>query len=231
MTVGLLQKEPATWHCQFNPPTEGWEEVELSPEVRRFAGVRTVEDYLSRLRLVLGHKDRAEPTFYSPFTLAASIDYLDAVWQLHFGDTLVSPPGVERSARLAFAATSAEEADSRFSALAELLKDLRVPGVPGVGGHALERLVPFLVSVLPPESHERIRGAVAQLDAARHIRAAAQHSGARSQSVDSYTRLGISHPVSDWPGTWKQVQAVIATAFDSIRDELQASDLDTKGEA
>ena len=44
MVIQLLQKEPATWHCPFNPPTAEWHEVELSPEIRRFAGVQSVDD-------------------------------------------------------------------------------------------------------------------------------------------------------------------------------------------
>jgi hypothetical protein len=223
MVVQLLQKEPAAWHCQFNPPTEGWQEVELSPEIRRFAGVQSVDDYLQRLRLTLGNQEEPAVTFHSPFTLPAAIDYLDAVWRLRFANHLVSPPGVERSARLAFTATSAEEADSRFSALAELLKGLNVPGVEGIGGHPLARLGPFLESKLPDESHDRIREAVALLDAARQVRAGAQHAGARSKSIDAFTLLGLGFPVYDWPAAWEHVQVVAATAFDSIRDEIQAA--------
>jgi len=224
MAIRLLEKEPATWHCQFNPPTEAWAEVELSPQIRRFAGVQSVDDYLQRLKLVLGHKEEPQSSSYhSPFTLPAAIDFLDAIWRLHFQRSLVSPPGVERSARLAFTATSAEEADSRFSALAELLKGLNVPGSPGVDGHALVRLGPFLESKLPPESHERVRHAIAILDAARQIRAGAQHQGALTKSIDAFNLLGIGFPVYDWPGAWEQVQSVAAHAFDSIRDEIQAS--------
>ena len=79
-----------------------------------------------------GHdEDRTSAnTFRSPFTLPASIDYLDAVWRLRFGNRLVAPPGIERSARLAFTATSPEEADSRLSALAEVFKGLTFPVAP-----------------------------------------------------------------------------------------------------
>jgi hypothetical protein len=223
MVVQLLLKEPATWHCQFNPATAEWQEVELSPEIRRFAGVQSVDDYLQRLKLTLGNNNESAVTFHSPFTLPAAIDYLDAVWRLRYGSALVNPPGVERSARLAFDATSPEEADTRFSALAELLKGLSVPGVAGVGGHPLTRLGPFLESELPVESHDRIRGAIALLDAARQVRAGPQHSGAVSKAIDGLNLLGIGYPVYDWPGAWQQVQIVASTAFDAIRDEIQAN--------
>jgi hypothetical protein len=122
LVMPLLSREPATWLCVFEPLSAEWETVEMSPQIRRFAGVKTAEDYLDRMRLVLMGSPNPEQLFSSPFTLPASIDYLDVVWQLRFGKPLVVPPGVERSARLAFTATSAEEADTRLSALAELLK-------------------------------------------------------------------------------------------------------------
>ncbi len=220
----LLGKEPSAYHCIFEPSPLQWDQVSLAPEIRRFAGVQSVEDYLARLGTLLGHIGREDvQTFSSPFSLPAAADYLDAVWRNRFAAPLVRPPGVERSARLAFTATSAEEADSRLSALAELLKGLDVPGKPGVDGHALQRLVPFLREQLPPESHERIGEAIALLDAARQIRAGAQHGGAQSRAIECYARLGISYPVYDWPAAWQRVQAVAAYAFDSIRDEIQAS--------
>lgn len=147
----LFSHEPATWHSIFSPLTPEWESVELAPELRRFAGVSSVEDYLDRLSAWIGAPVLVAPrTEHSPFALGAAIDYLDLVWQRRFGSPLVVPPGVERSQRLSMPAGGPEEADSRLSALAELLKGLRVPGVPGLDGHPLQRLQRSLkVSYLP----------------------------------------------------------------------------------
>lgn len=224
LVFALLGKEPATWLCIFEPNNAEWQSVQLTPEIRRFAGVQSPGDYLNRMTELLTPMVQQEaPTYVSPFTLPAAIDYLDAVWRNQFGDRLVNPPGVERSARLAFDATTPEEADSRFSALAELLTGLNVPGVPGLGGHPLKRLGPFLEGRLPLESHERIHKAVALLDAARQIRAGAQHSGAQSRAIDCFALLGIPYPVYDWPAAWARAQSMAAFAFDSIRDEIQAT--------
>jgi hypothetical protein len=222
----LLGKEPSAYHCVFEPSLESWQFVALSPEVRRFAGVSTVDDYLERLSTLLGHIKREDvQTYYSPFTLPASADYLDAVWRNKFNESLVNPPGVERSARLAFTAANAEEADSGLSALAELLKGLKVPGIPGLNaGHPLERLAPYLETTLAPETHDRIREAVSLLDAARQIRAGSQHAAAQAQSIECFGRLGISYPVYDWPAAWTRIQIVAAHAFNSIREEIQASE-------
>jgi hypothetical protein len=224
LVVPLLAKEPATWNCLFSPNTEDWESVELTPEIRRFAGVRSIDDYLDRLRSYLSPAvPETARQFHSPFTLPAAFDYLDAVWQLRFERPLVVAPGVERSGRLAFDAAGPEEADSCLSALAELLKGLHVPGVDGVGGHPLSRLAPFLEQELPPETHPRIRDAVEVLDAARRIRAGAQHVGARTQTIEACACLGLPYPVADWSGAWQQIQIAVADACDAIRDELQAS--------
>jgi hypothetical protein len=222
--VPLLSQEPSTWHCIVSPRSELWESIELSPAVRRFAGVGSVDDYLDRLSAFLGPRQRdTAGQFHSPFTLPAAADYLDVVWQLRFRERLITPPGVERSARLATDVSTADEVDSCLSALAELLKGMHVPSTPGVGGHPLQRLGPFLRDVLPAEAHARVERAVTILDAARTIRAGAQHSGARSRSVDAYALLGLRYPVSEWAAAWQQIQVACAEAFDSIRDELQAA--------
>jgi len=137
LVVQLLGREPATWHCTVDTGSDGvWTSIQLAPAIRRFAGVSSPNDYLDRLAawLVPTVAMPSERSYHSPFSLPAAVDYLDVVWQLRFGKRLVSPPGVERSARLAFDASTAEEADSHLSALAELLKNLHVPGVPGSGG-------------------------------------------------------------------------------------------------
>lgn len=223
--LDMMQKEPATWHCQPNRLATGDWTIVLAPEIRRFAAVSRADDYLARqYEYTSPLAQEPEPQMASPFTLPAAIDYLDVVWQLRFGKPLVTPPGVERSARLAFTATSAEEADSRLSALAELLKNLQVEGVKEVkGGHALERLGPYLCSVLPEEAHERVRNAVAVLDAARRLRVAGQHHSAQRGAVGAYEVLGLRYPVENWPAAWEHIQVVVTNAFDAIRDELQAN--------
>ncbi len=223
--LDFLTKEPGTWRCQVKGDHNGEWEIELSPHVRRFAGIKAVDEYLDRLAGFLipaSNLDRPPPPV-SPFSLPASIDYLDTVWRLRFGEPLVASPGIERSARLAYAVSSPEEADSALSALAEVLKGLHVPGTPGVNGHPLQRLVPFLRDHVPSEALPRIKEAVKQLDVARILRAGAQHVGAQTRAVPAHTVLGLGFPVSDWPIAWAQVQARVAYAVNAIREEIQAS--------
>lgn len=222
----LLTGEPPLWNSQVMHQTDsGWSLLYVPPATRRFAGVNTVNGYFEVFsRLLASDEERSDETIVSPFTLPASIDYLDAVWQNRFHKSLVVPPGVERSARLAFTATTIEEADSRLSALAELLKNLAVPGTPGVDGHPLERMKSFLSGRLPSEANDRVTNAIDVLDAARRVRVGGQHHGASPVTIAACARLDIAYPVSDWSKAWSRIQAKVAAAFDAIRDEIQASE-------
>lgn len=223
--LDFMRHEPATWQCVITGTTaENWT-IELSPQIRRFAGVHGVDDYLERLSLVLAPETSGvqPPALVSPFTLPAAVDYLDAIWWRKFGSGLVVAPGLERSARLTFDVESAAEADSALSALAEVLKSLEVPGVKGVGGHPLQRLLPYLREHLSVEVMPAIEDAVAILNAARQVRAGAQHLQAQSGVVDALALLNLPYPVADWPSAWRQIQQAVAYGCDVIRQEVHAS--------
>jgi hypothetical protein len=221
----LLSGEPPLWNSVVTQQEEsGWVLLYVPPGTRRFAAVNSLEKYFEVFSEFLVTKEEPlDDNFVSPFMLPASIDYLDAVWQIRFQKPLVVPPGVERSARLAFTASNVEEADSRLSALAELLKNLNVPSTPGVDGHPLTRMKSFLVEQLPIEAHERVTNAIDILDAARKLRVGGQHHGVSFATIAACAQLKIAYPVSDWSETWSRIQSKATAAVDSIRDEIQAS--------
>ena len=222
--LDFIAREPSTWHCQLvHVSDEDWT-IELSPQVRRFAGIASVDEYLERLTFVLIPDANSDGAFelMSPFTLPASLDYLDTVWRLKFGAGLVVPPGVERSARLAFDVNSPEEADTALSALAEVLKSFQVSGAPGVGGHPLQRIGLFLEAHLTSEAGLQVSRAVEVLDAARQIRAGTEHFGAQARSVAAFATLGLTYPVMDWASAWRQIQQAVSRACDVIRLEVHA---------
>ena len=221
----LLSGEPPLWNSVVTQQDElGWTLLYVPPGTRRFAVVNSTEDYFEVLsEFLVTKEERLTDTFLSPFTLPASIDYLDAVWQNRFQKSLVVPPGVERSARLAFTASNVEEADSRLSALAELLKNLKVPGTSGVDGHPLKRMKSFLLEQLPSEAHDRVTYAIDILDAARKMRVGGQHYGVSPSTITACAQLNIAYPVSDWSEAWSRIQSKATAAVDAIRDEIQAS--------
>lgn len=225
VVLSMFDLEPATWNCQFLGDINSEWTLALTPGIRHFAEIDDVKGYLAATQLLLAAEvEVREPALpASPFTLPAALDFLDVVWELRFEIPLLGRPGLERSARLGAAVATGEEANASLSALAEVFRTMHVPSVPGVGGGPLDRLAPFLQTVLPGESMERVRTAVSVLRAAQEIRHGQQHSGKEVARVTSYETLGIRFPVSDWSIAWAHVQGAIAGAVDVIREEVHGS--------
>ena len=101
--------------------------------------------------------------------------------------------------------------------------DFNVLGVEGVGGHPLQRLVPYLETKLPEEAMPAVSQAVTILDAARQVRTSLQHVGAQPRAVKAVTDLGLTYPVADWPSVWRQLQAAVAHPCDKLRQELHST--------
>ena len=219
----VLQSEPSTAEATQKQNEQGQPVIELSRTLLRFQGVSTIEEYVEHLVDLFAPKAETVGPKESPFDLPAAIDYLDAIWYRRFNSALVKPPGVERSSRFVLAPASPADFDSRLSALAEVLKALQVPGVPGVRGAPLVRLVPFLEQHLPPESIERISAEVAVLNAARQVRVSTQHVGGNIDLVAARRLLGLQYPITDWGAAWSQLAERVAASFNAIREEIQAA--------
>ncbi len=221
----VIVGEPATWHCErVDITNDGWS-LTLPSELRRFADVNSIDDYLARLAELPGMfpslPDKSE--YESPFTLPAALDYLDVVWKLKFGEYLVSHVGSERICRLSTAISTSDELDSCLSAFAEMAKGFRAPGFPGVGGHPLERLPVFLKSKLPQESHNMIDEAVELLDTVRKLRHGSQHFGHHNTAPSQWAKLKLGYPIIDYSTAWKKIQSTLAGALDTIRNEIQGN--------
>lgn len=216
----LVGSEPATWNNQVL--SDGSQTiVRLSPSVRRFRGVATVEDYLARVRAWIAPPvPEAPPAPASPLSLVAAFDYLNAIWRIAFGANLVVVPSAERVARLAFGVDTAEEFDNRLSALSEMSKALNVQGDQKDG--SLKRLAKFLPQHLSPEAMTRVEHAIAILQAATHVRNAGQHVGAVDDAVKALPSLGLTFPVVNHQAAWDTVQAKVIAALDTLREEVAA---------
>jgi hypothetical protein len=186
----ILGGEPATWHGSGQVDAGDWKH-NVSTFVRRFRAVSDVDDYLRRLRaFIVPAAPVAEPVVVSPLGLGAAFDYLNVVWRLRFGDGLLASPSVERSARLAFDATSAEEFDNRPSALGELFKGFDPPGDESQG--SLQRLRAFLGGNLSAEAMARVEPALATLRSATDVRNAGQHIDAAADAATALPLLGLT---------------------------------------
>ncbi|GAA3335881.1 hypothetical protein GCM10020358_05910 [Amorphoplanes nipponensis] len=217
----LIGGEPATWHGGGNLDSGDWT-PRASSFVRRFRAVDGVDDYLRRLRaFILPAAPAAAPVVVSPLNLVTALDYLNVVWQLRFRANLLIIPSVERSARLAFDATTAEEFDNRLSALGEMFKGFDPPGNDHQG--SLHRLRVFLRDHLPAESVARVEPALATLRSATHIRNAGQHFDAATDAAMALPELGLTYPIIDFTHAWRTVQVHVTQALDTIRQEIQAT--------
>jgi hypothetical protein len=77
--LDALTREPSTWRCERSTGQDGEWTITLPAQVRRYAGVNSVEDYLHRLRDQIHSVE--EPSGRSvapPFTPSAPDDELDA---------------------------------------------------------------------------------------------------------------------------------------------------------
>ncbi len=217
----IIDGEPATWHGSGNLDSGGWKHT-VSPFVRRFRAVDSVDDYLRRLRaFIVPATPAAAPVVVSPLGLAAAFDYLNVVWQLRFGVGLLTIPSAERSARLAFDAATAEEFDNRLSAMGEMFKGFDPPGDDHQG--SLQRLRTFLRENLPTEAMARVEPALATLRSSTHVRNASQHIDAATDAAMALPSLGLTYPITDFTHAWQTVQLHVTWALDTVRQEIQAT--------
>lgn len=214
--------EPPTWFQATVPPGSTWAR-DARREIRHFAGVGDVEDYLGRVAVYLAVPEPpAVARYASPFELAASLDYFNAIWKLHVDKKrpILRFYSAERAGKLGLDAGTEEEFHTRLTALGEVLKNMDVPSTPGVGGHALERLPVFLKTKVPTANADRIDHAVAVLYAIKVLRDSGQHVEALAESAGKLPVLGLTFPIIDWSGAWNTISTAAIEAFDTLRDEL-----------
>ena len=222
--VEILGREPATGDAAAREEN-GEYMVDLRVALLGYRDVNTIEDYVER---VVGHlRPVPQPRsiqYSSPYSLPAALDYLSVAWHSIYGNRLVDPPGFERAAKLASPPETADEFDSRTSALAEVLKVLQPGKTPGVDGHALVRTEAFLLEKLPPEAHARVHDAVEVLDSVRVVRVSGQHVSPNADILTALRRLGLTYPIADWAAAWSVLSEEVIASLDAIREEIQAAD-------
>jgi hypothetical protein len=223
----LLRGEPATWHGTQPSGDAGWT-YRPSSFIRRFRGVRDINEYITRMRAWImppTPAPAAEPV--SPLSLVAEFDSLDVVWQLKFGHALVYVPSAERAARLTLPVHTPEEFDNRLSALGEMFKGLDVRTDRGSG--SFDRMRRFLRRRLPSEAHRAVQTAIDTLLEVTHIRNGGQHVGATAQAAAALPTLGLTFPITDHAAAWRIVQKRVINALDTIRAEVNALDTTRPG--
>lgn len=224
----LLEHEPSTRGCQLHPgesPSD-WT-LTLDPQLRWYGGIEDAEAYVERVVQVLVPPQPQPPELHpSALSLPEAIDYLNAVWRLGLGHgrPLIRIARAEAAAKLALDCATADELESRLSALCGMLADLEIPGVDG--HRNLIDLRTYINPILPTGSADRAQEAIDDLRAFPSLRAWRQHPGADSRGRDAMRRLGIDLPTADWDGAWRYLQARAVAALSALREEVQ--DLDQR---
>jgi hypothetical protein len=228
LTWELVNQEPRlSWGGQ--PPSEGSWMRTVAPGIREFAGVTSLADYVDRLEALLSPPPAPLPALVpSPLSLAAAIDYLNAIWQLtHDGARLFHLTGAERTTRLAFDIQTADEFAGQLSALTDLLRtaDQRVEARPTRRGRnrTLARVEADLGAHLPAEGLARATEAISVLELITALRDAGQHGEAAVRGVAAYASLGLTYPPPDWRTAWTSVSVRAVSALNAIREELAAT--------
>ena len=220
----LLPHEPTTWQGTTQTDTSGGWRIDLFRHILRYQGLDTVVDYLERVNEEFTPVQvEPAPAIPSPLDLVATLDYFNAVWQLHFDrkNPIIRLFGAERTARLVYDVSTAEEFSAQVSCLSDVLKNMQVSGQEKT---PLARLEASLKSALPADSASRIDSATDTLRYMADVRNALfQHSGTEHRGVNALSQLGIPYPITDWEAAWATIQRKAIDAFNMLREEIQQS--------
>ena len=222
----ILRREPSTRRYVSSPfGTMSWE-ARLDSFIRRYEGVSTVEEYADRLTEEISPPvPQPLPALESSLAVPEALDYLNIVWGEKAHQPLFVFRRAEAAAKLAFECNSADELDSRLSALCDLLSHLRLPGADDES--KLVAVQDFLARRLPDDGVPRATDAVTDLRALFDVRAWRQHSGgdAERKARRAMRRLRLELPAADWGVVWDRVQAVTVAALNAIREEVERVDV------
>jgi hypothetical protein len=217
---GVLRGEPATWRgVSMNSGQWSWDLTDV--RLTRYAGAGNVQEYLARLEETVGLSQvTARAESLGPMALPDALDHLDLTWRLAAGEHLVRVPRAAMAARLTQPVGSAEEFESRCSALADLLNAFNLPK-PATLHNMKTRLRELLGDQAGRalEATDTLRSVVA-------LRAGQQHQGADIRAEQAKVALGLAPLAGDWPGTWNQLRLVTVHALDTIREEISSLTLD-----
>ena len=135
------------------------------------------------------------------------------------GEALFRISRAEAAAKLALDCGSVDELESRLSAFAGILGEIRLPGCEG--NQKLVDLRDRLDQLLDRDSSARANAAVDDLRAVVALRVWRQHPGTDKAGRQAAQRLGVTLPSEDWSGTWGRLISRSVEALSAIREEIE----------
>jgi hypothetical protein len=212
----VLSGEPATW-LGISQQNGEWTWDLTNMRLTPYAEVRTVDDYLARLdALVAIPQEPQLPEYLPPLALPEAFDHLGLAWRIATGQHLFHIPRATIPAKLTQPAVSAEDFESRCSALCDMVKTFDFPSE----GGSLNNMKARLSELLGDAAADRAYAAVDTLRRIFELRAGQQHHGADTRAVRAQTALGLSQFGSNWAGAWDHLRATTVQALTTIREEI-----------
>jgi hypothetical protein len=213
---GLLKGEPATWGG-VSQNNDQWTWDLTNARLTPYAEVQTADDYLVRLdALVAVPRQPAFPEYVPAMALPEAFDHLGLAWRIATSQHLFHVPRAAVPAKLTLPAASAEEFESRCSALCDMLNSFDFPAE----GGSLNNMKARLSDLLGDEAVGRAHAAVDTLRWAFALRAGQQHHGADTRAERAGTALGLTQFGSDWAAAWDHLRAAVIQALTAIREEI-----------
>jgi hypothetical protein len=212
--AAVLNGEPVTWAgVNQNGGLWSWDLSRL--RLRPYIGITDCEAYLIQLDKLIGVSDKPVSSQILPaMALPDALDRLDLAWRLVMKEPLTHVQRVSAAAKLSQPAISADEFESRCSALSDVLNGFNLPA----DGGKLNNMKAKLTELLGAHAG-RALDAVDVLRDVVAVRTGQQHS-AVVRAERARSSLGLSALGSDWAGQWEQVRVVTVRAFDTIREEI-----------
>jgi hypothetical protein len=124
---------------------------------------------------------------------------------------------VEAAAKLALDCVTADEFESRVSALCSILAAMEIPGR---DSNKLIDLKSYMQEKLGPEGSTRAVGAIDDLKAVFDVRVGRQHAGTDARAARGMSHLSVPFPIYDWGSAWQQIQARTVAALSALREEV-----------
>jgi hypothetical protein len=221
----VLEGEPATWSGLKDVGSSRWswnlDQVRLSP----YRGITTGLGYLAALEELVGHPPiTAHRLPLPPMAIPDALDYLDLTWRLVTHTQLMHVKRAALPSVLTQAVASAEEFESRCSAIAILFNAFttgvtanKTTGAAAVG--TLAGMKAKLTELLGDEAG-RANDAVEVLRSIVAVRTGQQHRERDEDAERARVALGLATFGSDWQGAWEHLRHRMVDALQTIREEV-----------
>lgn len=218
-----LRREPPCWGG-ISEVGSSWRWDLTRQQLSGFADLRSGEAYLSALEGVVGLPSsslRLSPL--PPLALLDALDHLDLAWRLATNERLVALPRTVLAGRLTQPAASAEEFESRCTALADVIANFQLPNNEAVEDKrgSLNRLPAFLEQRLGERADAALAG-VMTLRQIVGIRNAQQHTATSHRYEKDRRALGLDVFGVEWGAAWEHIRSVCVIALDGVREALVA---------